>query len=543
MFKTIRSKILFLVIGLMSVTSATLIFITTKNFQQQITAQYLGLAKDTIQSTKRVMETEHSELVAYEINTIKNQRSIMEDIGTSVLSMVASCYDLQKTGILTEEAAQKQCMKFLDKFRYQKNSYFFVYDFDLKGLIHPDKNMVGQKWSGFKDLNQGDALKIIKESIKSKKKIFKVFMWPKFHDKKLVKQMGFFIYFPQWEWIIGTAMELDDIKEIAFKKEENITFKLKNILDKMSLNDIGGILVFDSHGKVITHTSNLPDSASYASDFILDKSMVNHLMQASDSPEESTEYQNVYNKQEKLFYTAFVDYYKYTDWYITAYVSNAEIQKISKTIAVRQSIILVSVLMIGMFLAFFITQKISDSLWQLTKYAKNLSDSDFKQEKDPLLQSIGANTDNEEIKELTSAFMLMESQIGKNIRAMENHQSNLKSLVKKRTQELIKSNESLKLENEERKLTEKEKEKLINELQKTLDEVKTLSGLIPICARCKKIRDDKGYWNNLENYIERHSKVLFSHGMCLECSDELYGDKQWYIKSRENRNEVGEKQQ
>ena len=82
------------------------------------------------------------------------------------------------------------------------------------------------------------------------------------------------------------------------------------------------------------------------------------------------------------------------------------------------------------------------------------------------------------------------------------------------------------------KIAEVEKEKLINELQKALKEVKTLSGLLPICAHCKKIRDDKGYWNTLEAYIEQHSDASFSHGMCSECSDELYGEEDWYIEMK-----------
>ncbi|EIM65378.1 HAMP domain-containing protein [Desulfobacter postgatei] len=82
------------------------------------------------------------------------------------------------------------------------------------------------------------------------------------------------------------------------------------------------------------------------------------------------------------------------------------------------------------------------------------------------------------------------------------------------------------------KLAEAEKEKLISELQKALKEVKTLSGLLPICAQCKKIRDDKGYWNTLEAYIEQHSDASFSHGMCSECSDKLYGNEDWYIEMK-----------
>jgi len=74
----------------------------------------------------------------------------------------------------------------------------------------------------------------------------------------------------------------------------------------------------------------------------------------------------------------------------------------------------------------------------------------------------------------------------------------------------------------ERKQAEKVQEKLIHDLQKALSEVKTLKGILPICASCKKIRDDKGYWNQVESYVREHTEAEFTHGVCPECVKKLY---------------------
>lgn len=76
-----------------------------------------------------------------------------------------------------------------------------------------------------------------------------------------------------------------------------------------------------------------------------------------------------------------------------------------------------------------------------------------------------------------------------------------------------------------------EQAKNILELQKALAEIKTLSGLLPICSSCKKIRDDKGYWNQLETYISKHSEAMFSHSICPECAKRSYPE---YCKDIEN---------
>lgn len=76
----------------------------------------------------------------------------------------------------------------------------------------------------------------------------------------------------------------------------------------------------------------------------------------------------------------------------------------------------------------------------------------------------------------------------------------------------------------QRKNIEQKREEAILEREEALKQVKVLQGFIPICASCKKIRDDKGYWDHLETYITRHSQAVFSHSICPECVKKLYPD-------------------
>ena len=93
---------------------------------------------------------------------------------------------------------------------------------------------------------------------------------------------------------------------------------------------------------------------------------------------------------------------------------------------------------------------------------------------------------------------------------LEKHRDNLEELVEMRTRELQKAL--------------KDREELHCELQEAFDRINVLDGLVPICSNCKKIRDDKGFWNVLEGYISSHSNAKFTHGICPECVKELYGD-------------------
>lgn len=75
---------------------------------------------------------------------------------------------------------------------------------------------------------------------------------------------------------------------------------------------------------------------------------------------------------------------------------------------------------------------------------------------------------------------------------------------------------------------ERERDHLIIELKKALAEVKQLSGMLPICSYCKRIRDDEGYWNNLETYLSSRSEAMFSHCICQKCAEENFPDFDLY---------------
>lgn len=117
---------------------------------------------------------------------------------------------------------------------------------------------------------------------------------------------------------------------------------------------------------------------------------------------------------------------------------------------------------------------------------------------------------------------------------LKEQQENLELLVAERTRELVEANEKLKRDIVERKKLFDQREALVLELQEALAKVKTLSGFLPICASCKKIRDDKGYWSQVESYIGKHTDAEFSHSICPECTKKIYPD---FFKSTQKKSD------
>lgn len=92
--------------------------------------------------------------------------------------------------------------------------------------------------------------------------------------------------------------------------------------------------------------------------------------------------------------------------------------------------------------------------------------------------------------------------------------------------------EVITIENTKRKETEERLIKTIDDLKDANSKIKTLTGLLPICANCKKIRNDDGYWTHVEEYIAKNSDANFTHGICPDCSKKLYPEIQEKLKNK-----------
>jgi len=120
-----------------------------------------------------------------------------------------------------------------------------------------------------------------------------------------------------------------------------------------------------------------------------------------------------------------------------------------------------------------------------------------------------------ELRDMTTAFNMMSA-------SLKEERDRLEEKVRERTQRLAELNKELSRDIERREALEREREALIDDLSNALAQVKQLKGLLPICASCKRVRDDGGYWMQIEEYIHSHSEAEFSHGICPECARKLY---------------------
>jgi nitrate/nitrite-specific signal transduction histidine kinase len=178
------------------------------------------------------------------------------------------------------------------------------------------------------------------------------------------------------------------------------------------------------------------------------------------------------------------------DWGLVAKIDAQEADEPIRTLRRLLFGLQVGWLLIGGSLALLLAQRFASPIVQMVGGVKEIGRG-----------NLGVRVPDgcaDEIGELGRAFNQMADDL-------QNSRVRLEERVAERTGELARAN---------------------SELQEALARVKTLSGLVPICTWCKKVRDDNGSWNQVEIYVERHSEAQFSHGVCPDCHEQLMADTQ-----------------
>jgi HAMP domain-containing protein len=166
-------------------------------------------------------------------------------------------------------------------------------------------------------------------------------------------------------------------------------------------------------------------------------------------------------------------------------------------------VVTILVLLFAVVFSNFITASLTRGIMTLRDHVQEIAESGLT---DCKAEAQGP----EEIVQLADSFNIMVERLRQAHDTLEHKVAERTSMLQQANLELIDSNNK--------------NEELIEELRDALSNIKTLKGLLPICASCKKIRDDKGYWNQLESYISSHSEAGFSHGICPDCVRVLYPD-------------------
>ncbi len=406
-----KSKILFLILGILIITTFIFLILTQKEVERAMLNAARDTARNMLHLVKLNVENEYQSLLYHKEYALVRYKEQLQNIVGIVESHIDSYYEMFEKGILNEAEAQQLALKSVEKFRFGKNDYFYIYDLELYAISHPDPNIRGKDMSDYLDVNGQLILQNIKKMLLQDEKGFDSFWHIRLGEKNPVEKLSFNVLYEKWNWIIGSGVYIDDIEADERAKLQEIISDLKQTLSKIKIGETGYFYIFDGKKYMLIHPTLADQDISDMKDPATGSDHFDDLIKASQNPEEPFFYvwdKPLFENEYRFKKESFIENFKPLDWYIVSSVYEDEMRLPAKEIIKRQIAISLLILFISIFVIMILVKRFTKPLKTLTIHAKNLASSDFSPTSKEGLKQISKRS-KDEMGKLADAFIYMQN--------------------------------------------------------------------------------------------------------------------------------------
>ncbi|MBU0680966.1 MAG: cache domain-containing protein [Proteobacteria bacterium] len=444
MLKSLKARILLLITGTLVITSTAFVLLTQKDVVSAMFNAQEELARNVLHLVMLQIESEHENLHFYEDAMLSAYKTKLKDIITIQEKTLRHAYDNAKATASDEETVKKKILEELRSYRFGNNDYIWISDYNSVLISHPDTRLHGIDYSTVTDVNGKLIVPPMVEQAKDNGEGYYSYWWRKLQTAEPVEKITYFKLFPEWQWVIGTGVYVDDIQKESDRKLSNILENLRKTFSKITIGRTGYLYIFNGKREMLVHPLLEGVDITDLRNPSTGNRILDDLIQASATPEVPMEY--LWNKpfdKDNFRYMkeAYVAHFAPLDWYICSSVYKDEIM--APVVNLSQKILYTSLALfvIAICLSLLFSQTLVHPLKNLVEAMKAIKEKGLSHTK----VEVGGAT---EISELGDIFNTM-------IDSLNEAHNELENRVKDRTSALSKINTHLLREIDERRNAEK----------------------------------------------------------------------------------------
>lgn len=414
MFRSIKTRMLLFVIGILVVTALVLMLFTKKDIEQHTLETEGKSIQNVIYLVKLNIESQYGSLLYSKMSTVEKRKNDLKKLNQLVISVANYFEDLHAKGILHEESAKAFALEWINSQKYTDDSYVFVYDEKCTLLAHPDCNVLGSTMSHIRDIKGLGLFESMMHKARTTGAGFTIFSWDAPGSGQPSKQIGYFAPYSKWKWMVAAAINIEDI-EVEHKREfENIVQELKENFEKIKIASSGYLFLFNGKKEIIIHPELTGNALSSVRNTLTGNLLLDDLMAAAATPAKPLEYlwEDESGKEANRRFESYVDYFKTLDWYIASSTSTEELKLPARAAVFRQLFFIGIVFVTGIALTYLLVRRIAQPIKKLTEYAKELPSHDFTSTETTLsgIEHLPIEY-RDEVGKLAESFIFMEKEL------------------------------------------------------------------------------------------------------------------------------------
>ena len=380
MFRSFKTKILFLTVTILLLSSVPFMISTMKGFEEAMYEAGEESARNVLRLVMLNIENEYKSLIFHKEFTLEMRKRQMKNVATLVYDNFDKFYELFKEGKLSQREAQLKALEWARSLRYSNNDYFFIYNRELTAISHPDPTVMGKNLADYQDPKGNYVIPdLIKASLQEGGGFTK-YWWKRLDTVEPVPKIGYALYYPKWDWMIGTGVYVDDIDEEARKKLEAILEGLSDNFSKIRIARTGYLFLFDGKKQMLVHPELSGKNVSMIENPQTGNPLVDDWRTATNNQGKPFEY--LWDKPGargdfSFPKESYVAHFEPLDWYIVSSVYKDEITMPGRRLIKKQVYIIIVIFFLSVAAAYILVKRVAKPLNKLTEYAKELVAHDF----------------------------------------------------------------------------------------------------------------------------------------------------------------------
>lgn len=373
-FRSITTKLLAWVLAILAGMALSVMLFTQRDVIFGMTNLEEQSARNVMRLSMLNLQSSYNDLVFYRENMLEARKKELRDIISIGENIIRNKLREVAAGRLAEADARAAILEDFRTLTYGNNDYIWIADYSSRLISHPDANLHGADYSQVRDVRGNLIVPPMVEAGRRDGQGFYSYWWRKLGESEPSEKLTYFKHVPEWQWVIGTGVYIDEIERQAQAKMRVMIAGLAESFAQVRIAQTGYMYIFDGNRTMVIHPSLAGQNIGEMKNPSTGKALTDELIQAAATPDKPFIY--LWDKPNDLGHyryvkESYIEYFAPLDWYLVSTVYQDEIEAPARALMVRQGGIVLASLLLAVGVTYVLVTRIASPLKKLSQYAKD----------------------------------------------------------------------------------------------------------------------------------------------------------------------------